>query len=67
MQVALYAGVSTSHQEKTDAIESQLEALHAYVAAHDHPVVPAHIFLDNGISGSRLDRPALDRLRDQAR
>jgi site-specific DNA recombinase len=67
MQVALYARVSTSQQEKTDTIESQLEALHAYVAAHDHTVLPEHIFLDNGVSGSRLDRPALDRLRDQAR
>jgi site-specific DNA recombinase len=67
MQVALYARVSTSQQEKTDTIESQLAALHAYVAAHDHTVLPEHIFLDNGVSGSRLDRPALDRLRDQAR
>ena len=66
MQVALYARVSTSQQEKTDTIESQLEALQAYVAAHDHTVLPEHIFLDNGVSGSRLDRPALDRLRDQA-
>ena len=30
-------------------------------------VLPEHIFFDNGVSGSRLDRPALDRLRDQAR
>ena len=67
MQVALYARVSTSQQEKTDTIESQLEALHTYVAAHNHTVLPEHIFLDNGVSGSRLDRPALDRLRDQAR
>jgi DNA invertase Pin-like site-specific DNA recombinase len=35
MQVALYARVSTSQQEKTDTIESQLEALHTYVAAHN--------------------------------
>jgi site-specific DNA recombinase len=67
MQVALYARVSTSQQEKTDTIESQLAALHAYVAAQGHTVFPEHIFLDNGVSGSRLDRPALDRLRDQAR
>jgi DNA invertase Pin-like site-specific DNA recombinase len=53
MQVALYARVSTSQQEKTDTIESQCEALHADVAVHDHPVLPAHIFLDNGVSGSR--------------
>ena len=67
MQVALYARVSTSQQEKTDTIESQLAALQAYVAAYDHTVLPEHVFLDNGVSGSRLDRPALDRLRDQAR
>src|SRR5262249_56705334 len=67
MQVALYARVSTSHQEKTDTIESQLVALQTYVATHDHIVLPEHLFLDNGVSGSRLDRPALDRLRDQAR
>ena len=67
MQVALYARVSTSQQEKTDTIESQLKALHTYVDVHGHTVLPEHIFLDNGVSGSRLDRPALDRLRDQAR
>lgn len=53
MHVALYARVSTSPQEKTDTIERQLAALHAYVAAHDHTVWPAHILLDHGISGSR--------------
>jgi site-specific DNA recombinase len=67
MQAALYARVSTSQQEKTDTIESQLAALQTYVAAHDHTVLPEYIFLDNGVSGGRLDRPALDRLRDQAR
>jgi site-specific DNA recombinase len=67
MHVALYARVSTSQQEKTDTIESHLEALHTYGAIHNHPVLPAHIFLDNGVRSSRFDRPALDRLRAQAR
>ena len=53
MHVALYARVSTSQQEKTDTIESQLEALQAYVAVSDHTVLPEHLFLDNGGSGSR--------------
>ena len=66
MQVALYARVSTSQQENTATIESPWEALQASVAADDHTVLPEHLFLDNGVSGSRLDRPALDRLRDQA-
>ena len=35
MQVALYARVSTSQQEKMDTIESQLETLQAYVALHE--------------------------------
>jgi site-specific DNA recombinase len=67
MQVAVYARVSTSQQEKNDTIESQLETLQAYVASQEYSLFPEHIFMDNGISGSRLDRPALDRLRDQAR
>jgi site-specific DNA recombinase len=67
MHVALSARVSTSQQEQMDTIESPLETLQAYVAAHAYTLFPDHIFLDNGVSGRRLDRPALDRLRDQAR
>jgi site-specific DNA recombinase len=29
--------------------------------------LPEHEFIDDGVSGARLDRPALDRLRDAAR
>jgi site-specific DNA recombinase len=65
MQVALYARVSTSHQEKKDTIESQMELLKAYVKSQGDEVKSEHIFIDNGVSGIRLDRPALDRLRDQ--
>ena len=53
MHVARYARVSTSQQEKTETSESQWEALHTYVAAHNHTVVPEHLFLDNGVSGHR--------------
>lgn len=53
MQVALYARVSTSQQEKTATIESQLETLQAYVAVHEYTLFPEHIFLDNGVSGGR--------------
>ena len=53
MPGALSARVATSQQEKTDTIESQLAALHASVAASDHTVLPAHLFLDHGVSGSR--------------
>ena len=67
MQGALYARVSTSQQEKMDTIESQLATLQAYVASQAYTLCPEHLCLANGVSGSRLDRPALDRLRDQAR
>ena len=30
-------------------------------------LLPEHAYIDDGISGARLDRPALDRLRDAAR
>jgi site-specific DNA recombinase len=66
MQVAIYARVSTSHQEKNNTIESQVESLKAYVNSQGYKINPEHIFIDNGVSGARLDRPALDRLRDQA-
>ena len=35
--------------------------------AHGHELRREHVFIDEGYSGSRLDRPALDRLRDAAR
>jgi site-specific DNA recombinase len=66
MQVAIYARVSTTHQEKNDTIESQLELLKQHVKSKEYQLSDNHIFLDNGFSGSRLDRPALDRLRDAA-
>jgi len=59
--------VSTSQHENTETIERPWEALQADVATSDHPVLPAHLWLDHGVSGRRRDRPALDRRRDQAR
>jgi len=34
--------------------------------AHGYEILPGNVFIDDGISGTRLDRPALDRLRDLA-
>src|SRR5258705_531601 len=64
--VAVYARVSTHQQEKQGTIESQLAAVTSY--AHDQaiPLSPEHIYVDNGYSGARLDRPGLERLRDAA-
>jgi site-specific DNA recombinase len=64
MRVAFYARVSGERQEKEHTIGSQLEALRAYAAKNGMDVVEE--FTDEGYSGARLDRPALDRMRDLA-
>src|SRR2546427_1636909 len=64
MRVAIYARVSSERQEKEHTIGSQLEALRVYAAKNGMEVVEE--FTDEGYSGARLDRPALDRMRDLA-
>ena len=63
---ALYARVSTDKQEKEATIESQLDALQRAAAERGYAVIPEYTFVDTRHSGARLDRPALDRLRDLA-
>ena len=67
MRVAIYARVSTEKQGRDQTIDSQIEALRAWAADRGHELKEEHVFIDEGYSGSRLDRPALDRLRDAAR
>ncbi len=64
MNAAIYARVSSEGQEKRGTIGSQIELLRARMAADGHEIVAE--FLDDGYSGSRLDRPGLDALRDAA-
>jgi site-specific DNA recombinase len=64
MRAAIYARVSSERQEKERTIGSQLEALRAYAAKNGMDIVEE--FTDEGYSGARLDRPALDRMRDLA-
>ena len=67
MRIAIYARVSTERQERQQTIDSQLAALRAWGAAGGHTLSDEHVFRDEGYSGSRLDRPGLDALRDAAR
>lgn len=67
MNAAIYARVSTGRQERDQTIDSQLAALRRWAETHGHELQPQHVFFDDGCSGARLDRPALDRLRDAAR
>jgi site-specific DNA recombinase len=64
VKVALYARVSTERQQERGTVSSQLEALRAAARANGDEVIEE--FVDDGYSGTRLDRPALDRLRDAA-
>ena len=61
---ALYARVYTTKQQLNENIASQIAALKDYAAQHDYQISPQEIYQDDGYSGSTLDRPALDRLRD---
>jgi site-specific DNA recombinase len=63
---ALYARVSSEQQVRDETIGSQLEALRQRIAADGLVLDEALCFLDEGISGALLVRPALERLRDQA-
>lgn len=65
-QAAIYARVSTPQQEQEATIESQIAAVEAYAKERGYSLNPDHYFLDLAVSGAKLNRPALDRLRDLA-
>jgi len=65
-RAALYARVSSARQEQEKTIGSQLEALEQAASALGFKVAAEHRYVDDGFSGSRLDRPGMDRLRDAA-
>ena len=65
-RAALYARVSTDKQEREETVASQVDLLHQSAEAHGYEILPGNVFIDDGMSGTRLDRPALDRLRDLA-
>jgi site-specific DNA recombinase len=67
MRAAIYARVSTERQGRQQTIESQLAALRAWALGLGHELAAEHVFRDEGYSGSRLDRPGLDGLRDAVR
>ena len=62
----MYARVSTLKQELEQTIDSQLECLRGYVEKEGCMLDEKHVYVDDGYSGSRLERPGLDALRDRA-
>jgi len=65
-RVALYARVSSEKQAEEGTVASQVAALEQRVAADGYLVDPEYRFIDDGVSGMTLVRPALERLRDLA-
>lgn len=61
---AIYARVSSEKQEQEQTVASQLEALYQAVALRGYALTAELVFVDEGYSGARLDRPGLERLRD---
>jgi site-specific DNA recombinase len=63
---AIYARVSTPRQGREQTIESQLTVLKSWADEKGYELSPGNVYTDEGYSGSRLDRPGLDALRDGA-
>ena len=60
-RVALYARVSSDTQQKEGTIESQVVQLKRQIASAGYVLVREYI--DDGYSGTLLDRPVLNQLR----
>jgi len=65
LKVALYVRVSSEEQKQGHNIDSQIAELKQFAAQREWPVVD--VYSDEAWSGAALARPALDRLRDDAR
>ena len=64
-RAVIYARVSTEDQAKHGySLPSQLEACRKYAEERGWQVVAE--ITDDGVSGAKLDRPGLDRIRDMA-
>src|SRR6476469_10064009 len=63
-RTAIYARVSSSKQSEEGTIESQINILLEHAKNHEMEIPEGWIFQDNGVSGSIIQRPALDNLRD---
>lgn len=66
MRVAIYVRVSTQGQAQAQTIEQQLSRLRAHIKEQGWSLEPEHVFVDDGYSGAKLNRPGLDALRDRA-
>ncbi len=61
---AIYARVSTEDQGKGFSIPTQIEACQKLADREGYMVPDTNVLLDEGISGTTMDRPSLRKLRD---
>src|SRR6266850_3634971 len=61
---AIYARVSTEDQGKGFSIPTQIDACHKLAAREGYTVPKGYVLIDEGISGTTMDRPSLRKLRD---
>jgi site-specific DNA recombinase len=61
---AIYARVSTEDQGKGFSISTQIEGCQKLAEREGYTVPEAHVLIDEGISGTTMDRPDLRKLRD---
>jgi len=62
IRAAFYARVSSEQQTAAHTIQSQIAVLSERARSDGAPVPKERQFVDDGISGATLARPALDRL-----
>jgi site-specific DNA recombinase len=60
---AIYARVSTEDQGKGFSIPTQIEACQKLAEREGYTVPETHLLIDEGLSGTTMDRPGLRRLR----
>lgn len=62
MRAVIYARVASSRQiDKNEGIKAQVAVCNRY--AHEHGYKIVEVFKDPGFPGTRLDRPALNKMR----
>ena len=66
LRVALYARAASEQQGKVGSISRQLTELRRRIAEDGGCLDDEACFIDNGVSGASLVRPALQRLRELA-
>src|SRR5580698_1467378 len=64
LRVAIYARVSTDEQREGQTIDSQVTELERFSREKAWPITG--VYRDDGWSGGVMERPELDRLRDDA-